>query len=106
MSWIGLRDLVRAFRFAVDTATLEGATNVVAPTPVTNAEFTTALAHVLNRPAFATIPAFALKALFGELAEATLLVSQRVRPAKLLAGGFTFVEPTVDVALRAELASA
>ena len=106
MSWIGLRDLVRAFRFAVDTSGLEGAANAVAPVPVTNAEFTTVLAHVLTRPAFATIPAFALRALFGELADATLLASQRVRPAKLVASGFTFGDPTLDGALRAELARA
>jgi len=100
MSWIALGDLVRAFRVALDSGLLAGAVNVVSPSPVTNAEFTATLARVLRRPAFVPVPAFALRALFGEMADATLLASQRVRPARLLQAGFAFEHPTLDGALR------
>ena len=105
MSWIGLRDQVRAMRFALDTEALTGAVNSVAPAPVTNAVFTSTFAHVLGRPALAAAPAFALKMLYGEMAESTLLASQRVRPAKLVTAGFVFEHPELDGALRFELAT-
>jgi uncharacterized protein len=104
MSWIALRDWVRAVQFTVVTTAVTGAANVVSPAPVTNAEFTTTLAHVLGRPALASVPAFAVRAIFGEMGEATLLASQRVRPVRLETAGFTFSHPVLDGALRSELA--
>lgn len=103
MSWIALRDEVAAIEFALRTDTLAGPVNAVAPHPVTNAEFTRTLGHVLGRPAVATVPAFALRLLFGEMADATLLAGQRALPRALLDAGFTFRYPDLERALRAEL---
>ncbi|HMU62806.1 MAG TPA: DUF1731 domain-containing protein, partial [Gemmatimonadales bacterium] len=58
---------------------------------------------VLHRPALVPVPAFALRLLFGEMADAALLASQRVAPARLLAGGFEFRYPTLPEALGAVL---
>lgn len=103
MSWISREDLVGAIHHAVQTPSLAGAVNATAPTPVTNAEFTRTLARVLHRPALAPVPAFALRALFGPMAEGTVLASQRVRPTALEAAGFRFLHPTLEAALRFEL---
>lgn len=103
MSWIALGDAVRALRFALASEALAGPVNLVAPKPVTNAEFTVTLARVLGWPALLNLPAVALRALFGEMAGATLLASQRVRPARLERAGFAFAHATLDGALRAEL---
>jgi uncharacterized protein (TIGR01777 family) len=103
MSWIALDDLVRAMQFALATGTLGAAANAVSPAPVTNAEFTSTLAQVLGRPAVAAVPDFALRMLLGEMGEATLLASQRVRPLRLAAAGFEFRHPALESALRFEL---
>jgi len=97
MSWIHLDDLAALFRFALEQP-LEGPVNGVAPEPVTNAEFTRALAGALRRPAFFPLPAIALRALFGEMA-AMLLTGQRVVPRAAYAAGFTFRFPRLDAAL-------
>jgi NAD dependent epimerase/dehydratase family enzyme len=73
---------------------------------VTNEEFSQTLAHILGRPALLTVPGFALKAMFGEMADAMLLHGQRVVPRRLLESGFTFTHPTLEGALRFELGSA
>ena len=106
MSWIALHDLVRAIRFAIDSSELSGSVNAVTPQPVTNAEFTATLGHVLRRPAVVPIPAFALHALFGEMAGLTMLASQRVKPARLERAGFRFEYPALEGALRHELSGA
>ena len=103
MSWIGLHDLVRAIRFAIDSNEMSGAVNAVAPQPVTNAEFTATLGRVLRRPAVMPVPAMALHALFGEMAGLTMLASQRVKPARLERAGFRFEYPALEGALRHEL---
>jgi len=103
MSWIALHDLVRVIRFAIGTHTLSGPVNAVAPRPVTNAVFTATLGSVLRRPALLPVPAFALRVLFGEMAEPTMLASQRVFPARLEHAGFQFEFPALDGALRHEL---
>ena len=103
MSWISREDLVGAIHFAMQTPSLHGPVNLTAPEPVTNSTFASTLGRVLHRPSFAAVPAFALKAVFGEMAEATILASQRVRPAKLTAAGFQFLHPTLSSALRFEL---
>jgi uncharacterized protein (TIGR01777 family) len=102
MSWIGLHDLVRVIRFAIASADMNGAVNAVAPSPVTNAEFTETLARVLRRPAFFAVPEFALRTLFGEAAE-MMLASQRVIPSRLQNAGFQFDAPALEGALRREL---
>jgi hypothetical protein len=77
--------------------------NVVAPNPVTNAEFTRTLGRVLARPSFFPVPKLALNLLLGELAHDTVLASQRVVPRRLLEAGFDFQHPTLESALRAAL---
>ena len=89
-SWIHVDDLVGAIHHVFHTASLSGPVNVVAPNPASNAEFTQVLASVLRRPAFFLVPAFAARLAFGEMADALLLGSERVQPAKLQASGFAF----------------
>ncbi len=102
-SWIGIDDLVAAILFVLDHATLEGAINATAPRPVTNREFTACLARVLRRPAILPAPACALRLLFGEMADALLLASARVLPRRLQAGGFEFLQPDLEAALRSAI---
>jgi uncharacterized protein (TIGR01777 family) len=103
MSWIGLYDLVRVIKFAITSDALSGPVNAVAPQPVTNAEFAATLGRVLKRPAVMPVPAFALRALFGEMAGLTMLASQRVKPSRLEGAGFRFDFPLLEPALRHEL---
>ena len=103
MSWVSLTDAVRAVQYALADARCAGAVNVVAPEPVTNADFTTTLAHVLDRPAAFHAPAWVLRLALGAMATETLLASTRVRPERLLGTGFAFRHPTLAEALRAEL---
>ena len=104
MSWISLEDELRAIEHALRTESLRGPVNLVAPNPVTNATFATTLGKVLNRPALVPVPAFALELLYGEMARATVLAGQHVRPAALAAAGFEFRFPTLEQALKHELA--
>lgn len=103
VSWIALPDVIRALRFLLDHPELSGPFNVVAPNPVTNATFAETLGHVLHRPAKVTVPAFALRLMFGEMADGALLASQRVHPRRLQEAGFTFEHPEMEGALRAVL---
>lgn len=103
MSWISLEDLIEAVRFILRTPTLSGAVNVTAPEPVRNAEFTDVLGKVLGRPTIAVVPAFALRGVYGAMADGTILANQRVIPRKLQAAGFRFAHPKIEAALRAEL---
>lgn len=98
VSWIHMHDLVRMIAFLLAESTVRGAFNAVSPHPVRNAEFTQALAAALHRPAVFPIPAFALKLLFGEMAQ-VLLASQRAVPDAILRAGFTFDYPDVFGAL-------
>lgn len=100
MSWIALDDALRAILFAITTEAIAGPINVVAPQPVTNREFTTVLGTVLRRPTFATVPAFAARAAFGEMADEALLASTRVLPQKLRDHSFTYRYPELESALR------
>jgi NAD dependent epimerase/dehydratase family enzyme len=72
----------------------------VAPTPVRNREFAHTLGRVLERPAVLPVPAFALRVLFGEMADATLLASSRVVPSVLEETGYRFRYPMLEGALR------
>jgi uncharacterized protein (TIGR01777 family) len=102
-SWVALPDVTRAIEFAFETGSLAGPVNVVAPNPVTNLEFTRSLGHALHRPTLLRVPAFALRLALGEMAEATILGSERVLPARLSALGFNFEYPELEAGLRAVL---
>jgi hypothetical protein len=97
MSWIHLEDLTAMFQFAVESQ-VRGPLNGVAPHPVANSEFTRELARMLRRPAVFPVPEFALRLLFGEMAD-VLLASQRVVPAAAQAAGFPFRFPQLAPAL-------
>lgn len=103
MSWISICDLVRAFDFVIHNDSLIGPVNVVSPNPVTNKEFTKILASVIKRPAVLSVPSFALRILFGEMANEALLASQRVVPDKLLKAGFRFRFPFLKETLKSLL---
>jgi uncharacterized protein (TIGR01777 family) len=104
MSWISLDDHVRAMEHALATTGMHGPVNLVSPNPVTNAEFAATLGRVLSRPALVPAPAFALELAYGEMARATILAGQRVLPKALLRSEFHFAHPTLEQALRFELA--
>lgn len=99
MSWISLDDEVKAIRFLIDTETISGAVNLVAPNPVTNHEFTKVLGKILHRPSIFPMPAFAVRLLFGEMGEALLLGSSRVAPKKLIDAGYEFCHAHLQPAL-------
>jgi uncharacterized protein (TIGR01777 family) len=99
MSWIVLDDVVAVICHAAANDTLNGPVNAVSPQPVRNAEFTSALATVLHRPAVFPAPAFALRLALGEMADGLLLSSQRVQPEKLRRSGYQFLHPRLDEAL-------
>jgi uncharacterized protein (TIGR01777 family) len=101
ISWVSLRDTVAAIEFLIQHEGLAGAVNVVSPQPVRNADFTRALARALHRPAIFAVPRFALRAAFGEMAEATILASTRVLPEILLAEDLRFQDVDVSSALAA-----
>jgi hypothetical protein len=90
MSWIDVQDMAGGILHVVNNDALSGPVNMVAPTPVTNSEFTKTLASVLHRPAIFPVPSFVVKTLFGEMGETILLGSQRVQPSQLLASGYPF----------------
>ena len=97
MSWIHLEDLAALFQLAVESQ-VRGPLNAAAPHAVTNSDFTRELAHALRRPAVFPVPEFALRLLFGEMAD-VLLASQRVVPAAAEAAGFRFRFPQLASAL-------
>jgi uncharacterized protein (TIGR01777 family) len=103
MSWVSETDVVAAALFALDHPEISGSFNTVAPNPVTNAEFTRDLAHAVHRPAILPAPAFALKLVFGEMAQEALLASTRAVPTRLLQAGFAFTYPNLPEALTAAL---
>jgi NAD dependent epimerase/dehydratase family enzyme len=74
--------------------------NAVSPSPVTNAEFTKALSSALHRPALVPVPAFGMRLAFGEMANALLLASTRVLPARLQGSGFVFEDSEIRQTLK------
>lgn len=98
MSWIHVDDLVSVFRLALDRDDLAGVVNGTGPNPVRNADFVRELGRALHRPAVLPAPAFALKLVFGEMAQ-ILLESQRAAPRKALAAGLSFRYPELGAAL-------
>jgi uncharacterized protein len=97
--WVHLDDVAGAILFELDTEAVSGPVNVTAPEPVTNTELSKALGRVLHRPAFAPVPALAVKALYGEMAE-IVTTGQRAVPARLTELGYGFRRPELEDALR------
>jgi uncharacterized protein (TIGR01777 family) len=102
MSWIAISDWVAIARFLLGRDDISGPVNLTAPNPVTNAEFTRALAAALHRPAVFTVPSPALRLALGGVTT-DLLSSARVLPQRLLAAGYQFSCPDLAGALAAEL---
>jgi uncharacterized protein len=98
-SWIHIADAVASIRFLIDRKDAAGVVNLVAPAPVTNAEFARSLGRAMSRPSLIPAPAFAMRLLFGEMAE-VLLEGQRAVPQRLIALGYRFRFPDIDGALR------
>jgi len=100
MSWVTLDDAVGILRFAIENALVRGPINLVSPQPLQNAEFATVLAKAMHRPALFPAPAFALRLVLGEMADALLLSSQRVLPQVLEKTGYQFVHSDLSAALK------
>ncbi|MFO1491440.1 MAG: TIGR01777 family oxidoreductase [Kiritimatiellia bacterium] len=100
MSWIAVQDVTRSILHLMNTP-VAGVFNLVAPNPVTNADFTRALASALRRPALLPVPAFALNTLMGrEMASELLLSSTRAVPRRLIEAGYAFRFKEVSAALQ------
>lgn len=99
VSWISLVDLARLIEFSLASEQVRGPVNAVAPAPVSNAELTAEIAQLLNRPAWLTVPEFALRLALGEFAT-EVLSSKRVLPKGMTQAGFHYRHPTVTAALQ------
>jgi uncharacterized protein len=102
-SWISLEDACRVIEHCIHATDLNGPVNVVSPTAATNLEFTSCLGRALRRPTISPLPAFAARLALGEMADALLLASARVEPAKLIASRFVFRHLDLGPALKALL---
>jgi uncharacterized protein len=100
---ISLQDWVSAAATAITNPTMSGPYNLVAPEPATNADLTRLLGKLLHRPTLMRVPAFALKAVAGELSD-QVLGSLKARPRRLLDAGFTFAHPDLASELEAAFA--
>jgi uncharacterized protein len=101
LSWISLHDEVRAIRFLMENRDAAGPFNLTSPNPVTMRQFSRTLGQVLRRPAWTVVPGFAARLALGEMADETLLVSQKAVPRRLLEAGFEFKHPELKTALDA-----
>jgi hypothetical protein len=99
MPWIHTEDWVRLVTWAMTHEGARGALNATSPSPVTNREFSQALGRALNRPSFLPAPAFALRLMLGEMADALLLSGQRALPVRATDLGFSFRYSNIDQAL-------
>ena len=97
--WVHVDDVVGATVFALDNDAVSGPVNVTAPEPVTNKELSRTLGRVLRRPAFAPVPALAVKALYGDMAQ-IVTTGQRAMPGRLTELGYSFRQPELEPALR------
>jgi uncharacterized protein (TIGR01777 family) len=104
MSWVSLRDVIRVIQFVLNQESPATLYNTVAPEPVRNRDFTKTLGRALRRPTFVSAPAFALRMMFGEMADEALLTSARVVPGKLLSEGFQFQDRDLECVLNNEVA--
>ncbi|MEE2960025.1 MAG: DUF1731 domain-containing protein [Myxococcota bacterium] len=103
MSWVSLDDTIGALHYILQEQDLDGAINIVAPSPVSNKEFTKTLGRILKRPTTLPLPKIVVKTLFGEMGEKLLLSSIHAAPTKLLDHGFHFQHNQIEEALRTEL---
>jgi hypothetical protein len=103
MSWVHPQDLVGIFVRAAEDERWSGPVNATAPEPVTNADFSRALGRALHRPALMPVPGFALRVMYGEMAE-IVTTGARVVPAKALVLGYEFHHPELGEALNSALA--
>ncbi len=99
MSWISIDDVLNSIIYILKEENIRGPVNLVSPCPVTNREFTKILAKILKRPAIFPVPSFALRTVFGEMADELLLSSTRVEPEKLIEAGYEFKHKTLENAL-------
>jgi uncharacterized protein len=97
--WVHLDDVVGAMLFSLENSQASGPANLTAPNPVTNAELSRTLGRVLKRPAILPVPAFAIKLLYGDMAE-IVTTGQRVLPAQLEQLGYPFRYSELEPALR------
>jgi uncharacterized protein (TIGR01777 family) len=104
LSWVSLSELVAIMRFLLARDDMSGPVNATTPNPVSNREFTAALAAAVHRPAVLAVPVPVLRTVIGG-ASSELLSSARVLPGRLLAAGYQYQHPTIEGALAAELAS-
>jgi uncharacterized protein (TIGR01777 family) len=104
MPWIHVDDIVGIYLAALDDERWTGPVNAATPTPVTNRDFSRALGRALHRPAVAPVPGFALKLLYGDMAE-VITSGRRAVPKRALELGYAFRHPDLDEALRSALGS-
>ena len=102
-SWVSRDELASIVAYVLMKDTLSGPVNPVSPNPVSNAEFAQTLSHVLGRKPGPPMPAFLLQLMLGEMADALILASRRIIPARLLEAGYAFRYPELDIALIHEL---
>lgn len=99
ISWIHIEDAARMLTFAISNKMISGPMNVMAPNPKRNKDFSKALASVLNRPYWFTVPAPLIKKMLGEMSM-LVVKGQYIYPAKAEEAGFTFVYPELKPALK------
>ena len=99
MSWISLDDEIYAIHHLLMETDSKGVYNLTAPNPVRQKGFAKTLGRVLRRPAFAPLPGFVIKILFGEMGVKLTLESQKVLPNRLLEEGYEFLHPDLETAL-------
>lgn len=99
MSWIALSDLVEVFVVAIERDGIRGVLNAVSPEPVSNREFTKQLGRAVGRPTWFPVPALALRGVYGEMADETILSDLEVKPRRLLDAGFVWNSPSLELAL-------
>jgi hypothetical protein len=102
MSWIHWRDIIGLINHAIETDDLRGPINAVAPTPVRNRAFASALGRALGRPSFLPAPKFGVRIVVGEFSK-FLFASQRVVPKRALESAYTFQFTSLDEALESVL---
>lgn len=99
-SWISFDDCIYAMHYLMNHENASGVFNMTSPNPVTQKQYAKTLGKVLRRPAFAPVPGFVMKILFGELGKSLILDGQKVHPKRLLEHGFEFEHETLESALR------
>ncbi|MBF0504751.1 MAG: TIGR01777 family protein [Candidatus Omnitrophica bacterium] len=106
ISWIALDEIPLIVDHIIQTGSLSGPVNVVAPEVLSNREFTSILSEIIKRPAFLPLPAWGVKLLFGEMGQQLLLEGAQVRPARLQSSGYVFKYPDIRSVMQKVLNSA